>query len=564
MSNYPNDILILNHIDENGPQGFNDLDESLELARNTISKYLKQLRGKGLIISNWDNKENKKLNILTPEGKLELENYLGQGDKYHRLQSYYLFEEKVKEIRDGFLERYGNLPNSFLLDCIEIFLDIITYNFTSKLPSKDFHYHLSFFLTKWDIQYCRSEHWTRTLPEVMQLSQNEFCKRYKLEQTEIEYFCLQWGKVKKSWPIYDKDGKIWFLSSTSMFYEMLMQQIYIRSRRGTLQELVFENFYFNLSNEAIFILQEAIQTIKLSFDDTQRRQLLTFITKMISYFLLKRKGYKEIRHDLPSNPQELLKLSLDLEEKLEKIENNSPIRLEIYRSLRDINAKLNNYEEASIWTEKYLELEPEDRSMTTLLILDYLYLKKYDKFLELSEVIRKKNKYDGIIRIYLLKYFVEIKPDQSKALEILKELDLIITEIPDLQAQLVSMEYYRIKLLLEMNQLDLAQKYAEKLWYKFEVHSDKVFILTTKVYKELKKWELLEDFCLNAYIEDKFSPERMSKLFYAHLKRNSLNKASYLYNWVKSTYPEYFHLLEEIREDLGISIEKLEVLQMRS
>ena len=219
---------------------------------------------------------------------------------------------------------------------------MFTFKFASKLPNLDFHYHLSFFLAKWEIEYCRSEQWTRILPEVMQISQNEFCKRYKLEQTELEYFCLQWGKIKKTWPIYDKDGKIWFLSSTSILYELLMQQIYLRSRRGSLQELVFENFNFNINNESTFILQEAIQSIKLVFDDAQKRQLLTFITKMMSYFLAKRKGYKEIWLDLPTDPQELINLSVELEEKLQDIENDSPRTLEIYRSLRDINTKLNN------------------------------------------------------------------------------------------------------------------------------------------------------------------------------------------------------------------------------
>lgn len=558
MSDLPNDILILEYIDENGPQGFNDLDKSLQLARNTISKYLNQMRNQGFIESKWENKTNKKLNHLTPEGKLALESYLGQNDKFHQLQSYYLFEEKIKEIRDGFLERYGNLPNSFLLDCIEIFLDIFTYKFASKLPSKDFQYHLSFFLSNWDIQYCRSEYWTRTLPKVMQLAQNEFCKKYNLEQTEIEYFCLQWSKIKKLWPIYDKQNRIWFLSSTSLFYEMLMEHIYLRTRRGSLQELVFENFFFNSSNEAVFIFQGVIQDVKLKIDNLQRRQLLQFVRTMISYFLSKRKGYKELWHDFPSDPQELLKLAVNLEVKLEKIDENSPRRLEIYRSLRKINAKLNNYKEASLWTEKYLNLEPEDPSMITLLLMDYLYLEEYDNFLLTAEKIRQKNKYEALTRIQLLRYFVEINPDHKKALEILKELDWIAAEIPDVQNQLAFMEYYRIKLLIEMNQFEIAQKYAEKLWYNFEAHTDEIFLLLTEIYKKLELWELLEDFCLDAYVENKFSPERMSNLFYAHIKRNSFNKARYIYNWVKTTYPEYFYRLEDIRKELNISVEEIQ------
>ena len=103
--------------------------------------------------------------------------------------------------------------------------------------------------------------------------------------------------------------------------------------------------------------------------------------------------------------------------------------------------------------------------------------------------MRDENKYEGLVRIYLLKYFVEIKPDHEKALEVLRELDQIVREIPDIQNQLSPMEYYRVKLHMDMGRLDYAQKYAEKLWYLFEVHSDEIFKLLTQIYKKLKYWE---------------------------------------------------------------------------
>ena len=68
--------------------------------------------------------------------------------------------------------------------------------------------------------------------------------------------------------------------------------------------------------------------------------------------------------------------------------------------------------------------------------------------------------------------------------------------------------------------------------------------------------EKLEDFCLDAYIENKHSPIRMESLFYAHLKRDSLNKAKHLYEWVEHYYPEYFSQLEDVQKELGPPIEK--------
>lgn len=52
-------------------------------------------------------------------------------------------------------------------------------------------------------------------------------------------------------------------------------------------------------------------------------------------------------------------------------------------------------------------------------------------------------------------------------------------------------------------------------------------------YKKQGFWEILEDFCLDAYDENNYSPIRMESLFYAHLKRNSLNKAEHIYEWVE-------------------------------
>lgn len=544
---------ILRHINDNGPKSFTELVESdqIKLSRGTIGKYLKTLREKDYITVK--NEGRKLLNEITTDGKLELNKKLGKKELKFMLEAYQLYEEKVKYYRDGFLERFGNLPNSFLLDCMEQFLELIYYKFTERLPSEDFHFYLAFYLARWDIQNSRSENWLKIQPKIIQLSRYEYCRKFKLEQTEIEYFCIKWSKNRNFWPIYDKDNNMWFLNSKSMLYEILMQQIYMRTRRGTLQELVFDNFTFNPSQETLYMVQEARSELKLKLDKAQLHQLTSFINKMISIFLIKKKGYKEIRLRLPGDHKSLNKIAIELETEVNQINDDSPRKLELFKALRDINAKLNNYKETAFWTEKYLELKPNDMNMETLLIADYLYLEDYDKFLEVAYRMSEQNQYDLMSRVNLIRYYVEINQDLNKAMDLIEEADRIVSEIPDLYPFFRGIEFYRAKIYFLGDNLEYAQKFAEKVWYSFEDHSDHIFSLIVDIYKKQGFWEILEDFCLDAYIENKHSPIRMELLFYAHLKRDSLIKAKHIYEWVENYYPEYLPQLEVIRKELGIN-----------
>ena len=550
MSTLEREWKVLRHINDHGSKSFTELVESKELkySRGTIGKYLKKLREQGYITVR--NKGRKLLNEITTDGKLELNSRLGKKDIKYMLEAYQIYEEKIKYYRDGFLERFGNLPNSFLLDCMEQFLELIYYKFTERLPSEDFHFYLAFYLARWDIQNSRSENWLRVQPTIIQLSRYDYCRKFNIEQTELDYFCLEWSKNKRLWPIYDEDNEMWFLSSKSLLYEMLMQQIYLRTRRGTLQELVFENFNFIPNQETIYILHESRIEMKLELDKAQLRQLTTFISKMISIFLTKKKGYKEIRFNLPLDLNSLHNLAIELETEVNQIKASSPRKLEILKTLRDINAKLNDYKEAAYWTEKYIEINPDDMDMETLLLADYLYLEDYDKFLKVANRMRKKNEYDLLSRVNLVRYYTDINQDLEKAMDLIEEADAIVREVPDLYSFFRGVEFYRAKIYFLKNELVYAQKFAEKVWYTFEDHSDDVFSLLVEIYEKQEFWELLEDFCLDSYVENKHSLVRMKSLYYAHLKRNSLIKAKDLYDWIEKYYPEFLPQIEKIGKEI--------------
>lgn len=539
---------IASHLDKYGPKTFTELvnSEELNLARNTINKYLRILREKNWVNAKYEG--DRKLNFLTTDGKIELEKKFGKDDIKHRLQAYYLYEQKIKEYRDGFLSRLNSeLPNQLMIDCIEYFVEFEGYNFANKLPSKDFQYYLAYFLARYEIHYCKSRDWLKVQPHVMQLSQKEFFKTYNIDQIEIEYFCREWAKIKYAWPIFDKDDNMWFLSSKSLFYEVLMLGITLRTRRGTLQELIFDNFIFNASEEAVYILTDAIQNLQLNPDFIQNRQILRFIERMMNIFLEGKKGYKTVWLNLPNDRKSLEILSIELETDLNQIDKESPQHLEIIRTLFEINLKLNNHEEAFIWGEKHMELNPRDFNLPIKLESEYFYSKKYDKFLNIANNLINENPFDILSRLNLIKYYVDVDVNLEKAFELANELDNLLLDQPNLVSFYGTVEFYKAKIYFMKESFDYARLYAERAWYEYLIHSDELFVLLSEIYENSEDWESLEDFCVKAYTENRFSPPIFIKLYYSHLKRKSFKKAEQILKYVSHYYPEYERELRDIQ-----------------
>lgn len=109
---------ILVYIHENGKTNYTTLvkDKKINLSRNTVSKYLKALREKGLIEVEYE--EKNKWYKLTIKGHLEIEKILGKNDYQSRFHKYKLIERQVKDIRDKLISKFGSIPNSLLIDCV--------------------------------------------------------------------------------------------------------------------------------------------------------------------------------------------------------------------------------------------------------------------------------------------------------------------------------------------------------------------------------------------------------------------------------------------------------------
>ncbi len=542
---------VLNFIDEFGPKTFSELVRSkeLSLSRNTVNKYLKFLREKNWINTKYE--EDKKLNYLTTDGKIELEKKIGKDDLTHRLKAYYLYEQKIKGYRNNFLERLGELPNSLMIDCVEYFIEFEEYTFSNRLPSKDFQFYLAYFLARYNIQYCRAEGWLRMQTEVLQLTQEKFFDEFKLDKTDIDYFSKEWGKIRFLIPIIDEKKNTWFLSSKSMLYELLMLSITLRTRRGTLQEMIFDNFIFSTSEETIHILEDCKKNMQLKLDFAQNQQLHIFIERIMNIMLEGRTGYKTIWLNLPNDVESLLSLSVDLETELTQFGEDSHRKLEIIRALFEINLKLNNHDETIVWGEKYLELNPKDFNMPIKMISEYVYIKDYNKFLKLANKIRKENRYDILARMNLVNYYLETEENVKEASIVIGELDEILIDNPNLLHFFMRVELYKAKMYILKDQFDHAKIHAERVWYEYLDHNDDIFMILFEIYRNLEDWEILEDFSLKAYTENRFSPSIFCSLYFAHLKRQSFKKAEHLYDYVKHYYPEYTENLKNIRKDLA-------------
>lgn len=551
MESLPNKLKILKYIDENGPINFTQLvkSEKLDLSRNTITKYIKILREENLIDIEY--KGRKIFNYTTSNGKLQLEKYLGKDDLTHRLNAYSLYEQKVKGFRDGFIERFGQInDNILLIDCVENFLKFKQYDFDKKLPSEDFCYYLAFYISRYDIQYCKSQSWLRTKSRTIRLTQKEFFKKYHIDPIEITYFCKEWKKFHPIFLFYDNKENLWVFSPTSYLYELIMWQITTRTRRGTLQEMIFENFSFSLSNEATKIAHESIQALHLQFDFRLNRHITNFVSGMLDFFLRKRKGYSSPWLSLPNDKSSLLELSTDLEIEVNNKESSLDRKLEIYRTLMRINEKLENHQEIIFWGEKFLEMAPENVDVLTSLSYYYYDQENYEKFLDCIHKLKREIRYDMILKPQVINYYLEINKDIDKALE----------EIIDAEKFLINNQYavnfyplilyYKVKVYLIKKDFSNAKITAEKSWEISNQENYDLFELLVEIYKNLKEWEKLEDFCRKAYRDNPFEPRIYGPLYYSYLKRNSKNKAQEFYTWIRENFPETTNKLDDIRRTL--------------
>ncbi len=555
MEDLPNDIKILEFIDDKGRKNFTELSQGLKLSRNTITKHLNRLRDDKLIQIEYEGR--KIYNLITPEGKIELERYRGKKDPSHYIQVFLLVEKEIKKIRDGFLKRLGNIPNSLLIDCVENFIQFRNYNFHSRLPSEEFQYYLAYYLARFDIQNCRSINWIRLQPKKVQLSQGEFCKAFKINPIDIDYFCKEWNNIMKTLTIIDDKKNKWFLSQNSLFYETLMQEIHLRTKRGILQELIFENYNFDISQESIMIAINNIKSHNLELDFAQQAQIRSYVERMIDFFLKKRRGYKSLWQDLPTDVKKLTLFSIELEEKLNNIEKNSPRRLEVLETLFKINQRLSNYEEALIWGEKCLEIEPNNPTILTNVVLYYLHFNRYDDFVKLAKKACELMPYEVLIRLTLTGYYIDVEKNLIEALKLIDEMEQLLYDNLNLSNLYAKVLYQKSRAYLMKGDLDRAFLIAERVWYQFLDHSEDSFSLLNDIYKQQQAWERLEDFCLKIYLTDRYNPLYITSLFYAHLRRDSFIKARELYEDTIKVFPEFIPKLDAILKELNISIKDL-------
>lgn len=422
--------------------------------------------------------------------------------------------------------------------------------FKSILSSEDFQYKLAYFLARYDIQYCKSETWIRTQSPITQLYHDDFYRKFKIDPIQIQYFAKEWGKIVHNFSIYDEKGRIWFISSNSLLYEALMEYITVRAKRGLLEELIFENFSFNVTTEVNNIGYDCIKQFNLELDFHQLRQYIRLIKKMMNLFLEKRRGYPEPWLRLPDDSKSLLALSINLETELENNKIDIDRKLEIYRMLIEINNRIKNYQEVINWGEKYLEQEPEDDDVLTIMALHYFNLENYEKFLEMAERLREKVRHDFIIIPLVLKYYIEIHTDLDKALEIVEDAEKFILDNNMLLNLHPHILYNKAKIYKLKNNLDFARQFAEKAWVHYQNRDMELYQLLVEVYKGLEEWEVLEDFYYKTYLDDYYyNPEAFPSMYFAFLKRDSKIKADELYERVKNPYPECLDKLNQVKNN---------------
>lgn len=222
--------------------------------------------------------------------------------------------------------------------------------------------------------------------------------------------------------------------------------------------------------------------------------------------------------------------------------------LEIYRILLDINNRLKNYQEIAFWGTKYLEKYPDDNNVLTIMALHYYNLEDYDKFLDMANRLRNIMRYDLIIVPLLLEYYIEIKGDFENALVIAEDAERYILDNKALMTLHPNILFNKARIYKLKGNFNIAREFGEKAWFYYQSRKNELYHLLVEIYSSLNEWEILEDFCFKAYLDDYYNPELFSSLYFAFLKRNSEIKANELYERVKKNYPNYLEKLNKIKD----------------
>ncbi len=550
---------ILVYIHENGKTNYTTLikNKKINLSRNTISKYLKFLRENGLIEIEYEDKI--KWNKLTIKGRLEVEKILGKDDYSSRVRRYKLIERQVKNIRDKFLLQFGSIPNSLLIDCVQNFLEIEDFDFIKFLETEEKAYIFAYYISRFNLKYSKSEQWRRVQPEIIKLLQKEFRNHFKINNIELEYFLKKWSEIRKIYFMRDKNGEPWFLMEDDMVFEALLMEIRFRTQRAVLQELIFENFHFQLSNEGYYIGVDLIKNFMLELDYNQIQILVEIINFFMRKFLEQDKGFSYAWKDIPIDKQSLIKMEKKLKSELKSISPNSNQALEIFRILNKIYLNLKKQDESILWGEKYLNHRPNDIDMLHSMQLVYFNLKKYQEFLQFTEKTLKIYKDDLITMRLLIEYYVDIDQDLKKAKLFIGGSLKIIKNNPNLIHLEPFFLYYRAKVFYIQNDFESAKEYSFYSWYEHQERNLKLFNLIVNILKKLENWEELEDFCLGAYNENEYDTNIIKELYFSLLKRKSYVKAKGIYEKVSIHYPELLPFLNELKSNLSTSTIKSDI-----
>ncbi len=245
--------------------------------------------------------------------------------------------------------------------------------------------------------------------------QKDFRNKFKIDNVNLEYALKKWREIRGFFPIRDNKDEPWFLMPNDMIYEMLLYEIEFRTQRGVLQELIFENFNFQLSDEGYRIIVDIIKGFNLKLDFTQMRNLTDFEHYFMRKFLEYDKGFSTTWKDLPMDEPSLKEMEEELNSELKKIKEDTDQALEIFRMLYKITARLKKSEASIQWGEKYLKFRSNDIDMLHNMQLSYFGYQMYQKFLSTAEKILELYESDLITHMNLLKYYIDINQNLKKA-----------------------------------------------------------------------------------------------------------------------------------------------------
>lgn len=381
--------------------------------------------------------------------------------------------------------------------------------------------------------------------------QKEFRNYFRIDNINLEYFLKKWKEIRKIFFIRETDGEPWFLMEGDMVFETLLMEIKFRTQRAVLQELIFENFNLQLSNEAYYIEVDLIKNFILELDYSQIQNLSELINFFMRKFLEHSKGFSYAWEDIPVDQKSLIQMEKELKSELKKISSDSNQALEIFRVLHKIFLNLGKIEESILWGGKYLNFRPKDIDMLHSLQLIYFNMKKYQEFLKIAEKTLEIYEIDLITNRLLIEYYVDIENEFKKAKLFIGKSLKIIKDDPNLIHLEPFFLFYRAKVFYLQNDFESAKEYSLYSWREHQERDPKLFNLIINVLKKSENWEELEDFCLAAYNENEFDTIIIKELYFALLKRKSYVKAEKIYEKASVHYPELLPILNELKSKLS-------------